>query len=77
MVLSWKEINSWMQATQRELTPWEVNMLMSMSKAYVSEMHSATDKYRPAPYVEKAVTVEAKIKEEENLMNFFEMLSEK
>lgn len=69
--LTWKEIQAWQQATQRRLTPWEVTTLKDMSKAYVSECNN-TEKNRPMPYKEE-VEVD-KVKQEEQLGDFFEML---
>ena len=57
VTLSWKEINSWLDATKRSLSPWEVNMIRDMSKEYVSELHSASDKYRPMPFSESEETI--------------------
>lgn len=69
--ITWKEIQAWQQATQRRLTPWEVTTLKSMSKAYVSEANN-TDKHTPMPYKEEVIV--DKVKMDEQLEDFFEML---
>ena len=74
--ITWQELDSWVRATQRKLSPWEIVTLRDMSKAYVGEYHAACeDKMRPMPYVEN--TEEAKVKNDDRLENFFEMMMDK
>lgn len=71
-VLSWKEINAWQESMNRKLTPWEIGLLRDMSKAYVSELYAATDKYRVKPYI--SLEEQDKIKQADALENFFERM---
>ena len=56
--VSWKEIEAWQESTQRQLSPWEVILIRSMSKAYVNEFYEGSDKLRPAPYEDVEMTSE-------------------
>lgn len=56
--LSWQEVDSWLSCSQRELTIWEVGMIKDMSRAYVSEYNSASDRARPMPYREEKIKVD-------------------
>lgn len=56
--MSWKEIHAWLEVTKRYLSPWEIDMIRQMSKAYVDEYYQSKDKMRPQPYTDVEMTVE-------------------
>lgn len=49
--LTWHEIESWLTATELELSVWEKLTIKQMSEAYVAESTKATAKHAVAPYV--------------------------
>ena len=70
--ITWQELYSWNEIADKRLTPWEANMLKEMSNAYVHEIHAATDARRPSPYIEDIKR--DKVKQEQAMENFFEMM---
>ena len=44
------EIEAWQRLLGLELQPWEVRLLLRLSREYLSESHSATERGRPAPW---------------------------
>jgi hypothetical protein len=49
--VSWGNIKAWADATQTDLSPFELETLFQMSKNYANELNIATDPKRPAPYI--------------------------
>lgn len=49
--LTWSEIESWHRFTQLDLSIWERLMIRTLSEEYASELHRASAKDAPAPYV--------------------------
>lgn len=52
--LSWQEIESWLRATELNLSVWEKLVIREMSEAYVSELNSASAREAVSPYVASA-----------------------
>lgn len=49
--LSWQEIEAWCRVTEYETSVWERMLVKELSHAYVNELHAATEKNRPDPYI--------------------------
>lgn len=49
--LTWQEIESWLNTTERDLSIWEKLTIREMSEVYVSEFITASAKDAAAPYV--------------------------
>lgn len=58
VALTWTEIKNWLDCTELKLSYWEVATIRTMSNAYVREFNEATDKFRPAPYLQEEVKVD-------------------
>ena len=56
--MSWKEIHAWLEVADRQLSPWEIDMIRQMSRAYVDEYYQAKDKMRPQPFSDVEMTEE-------------------
>ena len=41
--LTWGDINEWVKATERELTPYQKELVLNMSRAYVKAYHDGQD----------------------------------
>jgi len=48
--ISWAEIDSWMKCAGPDLEPWQVKLLIQLSKDYFGEMHAAKDINALAPW---------------------------
>jgi len=48
--ISWQEIKAFKELSGEEIDWWEADVLMSMSHAYVSMYHRASDANMPPPY---------------------------
>lgn len=49
--ISWQEINSWLAATNLELSTWEIITVKELSEAYVAERVMSDEPNRAAPYL--------------------------
>lgn len=50
--VSWREIESWADLCQHQLTPWEATTIRDMSAAYADEAGTASSPTAPPPWVE-------------------------
>jgi len=48
--ISWQEIKAFKELSGEEIDWWEADVLMSLSRAYVSMYHRASDAHMPPPY---------------------------
>lgn len=75
--LSWQEIQSWLNCTKLELTPWEIMTIKDMSNVYVAEFNQASAKDRPAPYLYVDELKVDRDAVEKKLRNVFQSLKRK
>lgn len=54
--LSWKELDSWIERTALDLTPWEILMIRKMSEAYAAEHSKASKRDALPPYKRVVLT---------------------
>ena len=56
ITLSWKELDSWVERTALDLTPWEILMIRKMSEAYAAEYSKASKRDALPPYKRVVLT---------------------
>lgn len=54
MSLTWQELQSFSEMTGCELTGWEAEVLMSMSRAYSGSYHKSQEPDSPAPWMDES-----------------------
>lgn len=47
--VTWQEIRAWQEATEADVTPWEVETLYRLSGVYAAMLHKAKDPGCPSP----------------------------
>lgn len=48
---TWRDVQAWCDVKRTQLTPWESNAVMEMSRTYAASMNEYRDKMAGAPYV--------------------------
>lgn len=69
---SWTELYSWSELTARELTPWESETIIQMSRVFVSHHYMYDGKDLPSPYEPETLDRE---KVSHNVGSFLRMLA--
>jgi len=49
---TWRDVAAWSGVMKTELTPWEVEAVISMSAAYTSGVMAYNDNNSPSPWVD-------------------------
>lgn len=71
--LSWEAIESWVKCQGLEdiVTPWELDVVRKMSRAYAGEFNLASDVRRPQPFIPIEVSQDNRDRVESKLKAIF------